>query len=453
MKISFHGASQEVTGSCILVELENCRFLVDCGMFQGEQSYEKNFASFDFNPKEIDFVLLTHAHVDHCGRLPRLVKAGFKGKIFCTPPTAELAVLMMLDSAKIFLSEQGRGQEPLYYDYDVAETKSLFDEVFYDKEKVIMSGIKVIARDAGHILGSSIFEVIVNDKGVNKKLVFSGDLGNSPSVILKDTENISGADFVFMESTYGNEVHEPREQGRQKLKDTIKQVVEEKTSLIVPIFALERIQEILYDLNTMVEREEIPYVPIFLDSPLAIKTMDVYRKYAEEYFNNAAVMRINAGDDIFSFNGLKFTPGIKQSLSIEKVRPPKVILSGGGMISGGRIRGYIEDYVVSSKNHILLVSYQAEGTIGRQLLDGAKEIKIGKNKVPVRASISSILSFSSHADEPRLLNWARNIKNPKPNQIFLMHGENDSALPLCGVIEKETGIKAVVSEPQKIYEI
>jgi metallo-beta-lactamase family protein len=453
MKISFCGASQEVTGSCILIELSNCRFLVDCGMFQGEQSYEKNFAPFEFNPKQIDFVLLTHAHVDHCGRLPCLIKAGFKGKIFCTPPTAELAILMMLDSAKIFLSEQGKGHEPLYYDYDIAETKSLFSEIFYDTEKTIISGVKITARDAGHILGSAIFEVTVNDDGIVKKIVFSGDLGNSPSVILKDTEIISGADLVFMESTYGNEVHEPRSQGREELKDTIKEIVESNNTLIVPIFALERIQEILYDLNTMVESEEIPYVPIFLDSPLAIKTMEVYRKYAKDYFNNSAIARINAGDDIFSFNGLKFTPGIKQSLSIEKVRPPKVILSGGGMISGGRIRGYIEEYVTSPRNYILLVSYQAEGTIGRQLLDGAKEIRIGKSKVPVRAKISSILSFSSHADEPRLLDWIKNMNKPKPNQIFLLHGETESAFPLALTIEKELGIKTIVSEPKKVYEI
>ncbi|MFA5087298.1 MAG: MBL fold metallo-hydrolase [Candidatus Paceibacterota bacterium] len=453
MKISFHGAAEEVTGSCILIEIENAKFLVDCGMFQGPNSHERNH-EFGFEPKSIDFALLTHAHVDHCGRLPRLVKEGFKGKIFCTPPTAELANLMQLDSAKIFLADQNKyATEPLYYDYDVAETKELFSTINYNQEKTIIPGVKVVARDAGHILGSCIFEVSINDQGEWKKLVFSGDLGNSPSVLLNDTYSVDGANYVFVESTYGNSVHEPRAQGREKLKELIKQAVAEKTNLVVPIFALERIQEMLYDLNVMVEQEEIPYVPIFLDSPLAIKATEIYHKYAKEYFNKTANARINAGDDIFAFEGLKFTPSIKQSLAIEKVRPPKIVLAGGGMISGGRIRGYIEDYVVSSKNHILLVSYQAEDTIGRELLNGAKEIKIGKDKVPVRAKISSILSFSSHADEPRLLNWMEKMDNPKPTRFFITHGENETAQALAITIKQKIGVSAEVSEPNKIYEI
>jgi metallo-beta-lactamase family protein len=454
MKIIFQGAAREVTGSCILVETENARFLVDCGMFQGEDSYEKNSSAFNFDPKSIDFLLLTHAHVDHCGRLPRLVAQGFKGKILCTPPTAELANLMMLDSAKIFLNERNRtAQAPLYYDYDVAATRDLFSTLFYDREKVIMGGIKVIARDAGHILGSSIFEVSINDKGVKKKLVFSGDLGNSPSVILKDTEAAKGADAVFVESTYGGSVHEPRSEGREELKNIIKEVIAGKKNLIIPIFALERIQEILFDLNDMVEKEEIPFVPFFLDSPLAIKTIEVYRKYEKDYFNQRANALISAGDDIFSFKGLKFTPSIKQSVSIEKVMPPKIILSGGGMISGGRVMSYIESYLKKSNNHILLVSFQAEGTIGRELLDGKKEIAIGKNKVFVRAKVSNILSFSSHADEPKILSWVSAIKDPKPKQFFVIHGEEGSSETLAEAIKQKTGSNALVPEPNKEYEI
>ncbi len=454
MKITFQGATREVTGSCILVETENEKFLVDCGMFQGEDAYEKNSKPFGFDPKSIDFVLLTHAHVDHCGRLPRLVANGFKGKIFCTPPTAELANLMMLDSAKIFLNEQNRNAtEPLYYDYDVANTKKLFSLISYGKEAIVMGGIKVVAHDAGHILGSCIFEVNINDRGVVKKIVFSGDLGNSPSVILKDTETIKGADVVFIESTYGNSVHEPRIQGKNKLKNIIKEIILEGKNLVIPIFALERVQEILYDLNDMVEREEIPFVPFFLDSPLAIKTMESYRKYAKDYFNKHANALISAGDDIFAFKGLKFTPNIKQSFSIKKVRPPKVVLAGGGMISGGRIRGYIEEYVKGSNNHVLLVSFQAEGTLGRELLDGKKEIKIGKNKVFVRAKISNILSFSSHADEPKLLNWAEAIVDPKPKQFFVIHGEEETSINLAEAINKKTGVVSIVPELNKEYEI
>lgn len=454
MKISFHGAAQEVTGSCILIELENAKFLVDCGMFQGDRHYEKNSAPFAFDPALIDFVLLTHAHVDHCGRLPCLVQQGFKGKIFCTLPTAELATLMMLDSANIFLKEQGKtAQEPLYYDYDVEETKKLFSEINYDKEKIITPGIKVVACDAGHILGSSIFEVFLNDKGEEKKLAFSGDLGNSPSVLLNDTEFISGADFVFIESTYGGSVHEPREKGRQELKEIIKGAIAGNSNLVIPVFALERIQELLYELNAMFNREEIPPVPIFLDSPLAIKTIEVYRKYAKDYFNSEASALIKSGDDPFSFVGLKFTPNINQSIKIQKVKPPKIVLAGGGMISGGRIRGYIEDYIAGPNNIILLVSYQAEGTIGRELLEGAKQIKINKKKVPVRAKILAIFSFSSHADQPRLLNWAEKINKPEPRRFFIMHGEDESAGALAELIKQKIGVMAEVAEPDKIYEL
>ncbi|MFA5178285.1 MAG: MBL fold metallo-hydrolase [Candidatus Paceibacterota bacterium] len=455
MKISFFGASKEVTGSCFLIETENTKFLVDCGMFQGEGAYEKNCRDFSFNPKEIDFLLLTHAHIDHCGRLPILVKKGFKGKIFCTKPTAELAVLMMLDSAKIFLSNQGKKmQDPLYYDYDIEDVNNLFSCLEYGEEKIISPRIKVIARDAGHILGSCIYEVEINDNNQLKKIVFSGDLGNSPSVILNDTNYISGADAVLIESTYGNGLHEPRAEGRKKLKEVILQTIEKKANLIIPIFALERIQEILYDLNEMAENKEISYVPIFLDSPLAIKTIEIYRKYIFSYFNQSTINLIKSGDDIFSFQGLKFTPEIKQSLAIEKVKPPKIILAGGGMLTGGRVVGYLDDYISKAKNNILLVSYQAEGTLGRELLEGAKKIRIEKKNILVRAQIFNILSFSSHGDSKFLLNWIERISNPKPKHIFVVHGEEQSSSALAEKIKEKNGnVNCFVPDFGQTYEI
>ncbi|MFA5009386.1 MAG: MBL fold metallo-hydrolase [Candidatus Paceibacterota bacterium] len=455
MKISFLGASKEVTGSCFLIENKKVKFLVDCGMFQGEGAYEKNCQDFPFDPKEIDFLFLTHAHIDHCGRLPILVKKGFRGKIFCTKPTAELAILMMLDSAKIFLSNQGKKfQDPLYYDYDVEEVNNLFSYLNHNEEKIISSQVKVTARDAGHILGSCIYEIMIDDDGKMKKVVFSGDLGNSPSVILKDAEFPIGADAVLIESTYGNSLHEPRAEGRKKLKEIILQIIRKKENLIIPIFALERIQEILYDLNEMAENNEIPYVPIFLDSPLAIKTIEIYRKHVFSYFNQPAINLIKSGDDIFSFKGLKFTPEIKQSLAIEKVRPPKIILAGGGMLTGGRVMGYLDDYISKAKNNILLVSYQAEGTLGRELLEGAKKIKFEKKNVPVRAKIFNILSFSSHGDFKFLLNWIDRMNNPKPKKIFIVHGEEQSSLALAAKInEKNKNSLCLIPSFGQTYEI
>jgi len=452
MKISFHGACQEVTGSCILIETDKTKFLVDCGMFQGEEEYKKNFEPFSFNPETIDFLLLTHAHIDHCGRLPYLVRQGFRGNIFCTPPTADLTELMLLDSAKIFLSEQNKtAQEPLYYDYDIEEVKKLFVPFSYEQEKVVCPGIKIIMRDAGHILGSAIFEVLVNDNGVNKKLVFSGDLGNSPSPLLRNTAFIKGSDFVFIESTYGGETHVPREQGRQELKNIIQEILFKKSNLIIPVFAMERVQELLYELKLIFEQNDFSEIPVFCDSPLAVKTTEIYQRYGQTYFNEFLRKKIKTGEDPFHFPGLKITANLKQSFRIDKVKPPKIILAGGGMISGGRIMTHLDKYITDPKNILLLVSYQAEGTYGREILDGAKKIKIDKKTIPVRSKIAGIFSFSSHADEPHLENWISQIKQPRPYQVFINHGEKENSLALSVALEENIGIKNIIPIFQKEY--
>ncbi|MFA5013255.1 MAG: MBL fold metallo-hydrolase [Candidatus Paceibacterota bacterium] len=453
MKISFHGAAREVTGSCILIETGKTRFLVDCGMFQGEDDYKRNSSAFSFDPRSIDFVLLTHAHVDHCGRLPKLYRDGFRGRVFTTKPTADLAKLMMLDSAKIFLFEQARrGQEPIYYDYDVEGVSELFSFLEYEKEQAIIAGIKVRPKNSGHILGSAIFEVSINDNGVEKKIIFSGDLGNSPSAIIRDREYILGGDIVFIESTYGNRVHKSKEAGRKELKAVIEGVVARNSILIIPVFALERVQELLYELNNWVEKGELPVIPVFLDSPLAISATAVYQRYPD-YFNEETKQRIKKGDSPFSFEGLKFTSLSQDSKKVNKTKPPKIILAGGGMGEGGRIGNYFEKYISGTQNEILIISYQADGTIGRKLLDGEKEINIGKNKVKVRAKISSIFSFSSHADEPALLDWALNIKSPKPKMFFVIHGDEEASQSLAQALKEKSGIAFTIPKINKEYEI
>jgi len=454
MKISFYGAVGEVTGSCMLIETSKNKFLVDCGMFQGSYfAHEKNFESWGFDPASIDFVLLTHAHVDHCGRLPKLYQDGFRGKIYSTAPTKELAEIILLDSAKILKEEaMKRGDPILFKEQDVYDVMGLFWTFGYGKKNKISRQVSIRFRDAGHILGSAIIEVWVTEGLKKKKIVFSGDLGNAPAPLIKDTEFIDGADAVIMESTYGGRIHETGEMRENLLKQAILDSIGRGGVLMIPVFALERTQEVLYELNHLAEGRQIPKVPVFLDSPLAINALDIYKKYTD-LFDQEARKKMAEGDDLFKFEGLQLTRTTEQSKKINHVPPPKVILAGSGMSNGGRILHHLKFYLPNSKNHLLIISYQAEGSLGRELRDGAKKVKIDNEKVIVKAKVSAIGSYSSHADQPKLLHWLKQIKNPKPKNVFLVHGESDSLSMLQeGVLEK-LRLKTIIPEFGKTYEI
>jgi len=446
MRVSFHGACREVTGSCVLIKTGKTNFLVDCGMFQDEKALFKNEEDFAFNPAEIDFVLLTHSHIDHCGRLPKLYREGFKGKIYCTEPTREISRAMLLDSANIFLKD--KKISPIYFEDDVWGLMPHFHCLPYNKEIEAASDVRVKLRDAGHVLGSAIFEVWSN----GKKIVFSGDLGNYPAPIVQDPEIVKGADILFLESTYGYGFHEPREVGRKKLKQAIIDTADRKGILMIPVFALERTQEIIFELKQLLTKGEIPCLPVFLDSPLASQVTDIYRKFSF-LFDQEAMQLMGRGEDLFAFRGLKFVKKPNQAGKISKTKGGKIIMAGSGMCDGGRIRNYLKSNLSVSKNKLLLVSFQAEGTLGRLLAQGAKEVKIDREKVKVRAEVSSLSSFSSHADQGQLVEWTSKIKNPFPQLIFLNHGEESSSLTLKSVLEKELKANCCLPEFQKEYNL
>lgn len=453
MKISFHGACREVTGSCILIEAPQQRFLVDCGVFQGEHFVSgRNFQDFKFNPETIDFVLLTHAHMDHCGRLPKLFKDGFRGKVYCTEATRDLTQLMLLDSARIILREaQENGHEPLYVEEDVTGIIDNFVPLPYD-EMVPIEGLRVRLRDAGHILGSCIFEVWVKEGESEKKLAFTGDLGNSPSPIVRDFEFLDGADYVCIESTYAGRYHESKKEGRQMIRDAMIESVGRNGALMIPIFALEKVQQILFELNYLVENKQVPYVPIFLDSPLAIDALAIYKQH-EELYNVKSKLLLKTDRDIFDFPGLQLTKSSAESRKINLVKPPKVIMAGSGMCTGGRIPYHLKFNLGDPNSHLLIISYQVPGSLGRTLLDGAKSVMIENSLVKVQAKVTAIGSYSSHADHLRLMQWLKSMVKPYPKKVFVIHGEESSNEILAKDAAKQFGLETVIPEYGHTYEI
>ncbi|MFA5431551.1 MAG: MBL fold metallo-hydrolase [Candidatus Paceibacterota bacterium] len=451
MKVSFDGACREVTGSCVLIELEGTKFLVDCGMFQGE-SYDKNLKEFSFNPKEIDFVLLTHAHLDHCGRLPKLFAEGFCGRVYSTAPTRDLTEIILLDALKVAKKENRIFCAPLCTERDISFLMGFFTCLKYGEEKGINEKVRIRLRDSGHILGSSIFEVWANDQGKDKKLVFSGDLGNPPAPIVNDPDFISGADIVFVESTYGNRLHEPKKKGIEVLKQKIEETIKKRGVLMIPVFALERTQELLYFLNDFIESNKISGISVFLDSPLAIKATDIYRRYVDFYDKEAKDL-IFKGDDLFDFKGLEVIRNESQLGRVDKAELPKIILAGSGMFEGGKIRSYLKKYLGSPLNTLLIISFQPKNSLGRRLLQGEKSIEVDGAKVKVRANVASIFSFSSHGDRSFLYKWIEEISKPYPKKIFIIHGEDDSGESLVQALDGTSKGELIVPFYGTKYEI
>lgn len=454
MKLSFHGACLEVTGSCYLVQTASSRFLVDCGMFQGSRfAGDENAAPFSFDPKIIDFIILTHSHIDHCGRLAKLYKEGFRGQVYATAATRELTELMLIDSARVILEEAMElGRQPFYSADDVGAVMKKFITLKYHQEKNITPEITVKFYDAGHILGSAFVELKIKDGLKTKRLVFSGDLGNPPQPIVEDTEFIASADVVIIESTYGGRIHEPAEMRLQLLQKAVLESVGRGGTLMVPIFALERTQEVLYELNKLVESRQLPSIPMFLDSPLAIRATGIYRHYTNLY-DAEAKARLAAGDDLFNFPGLKMTPSREESKTINHYRGAKVVMAGSGMCTGGRIGYHLKFNLPDPKSHLLIISYQAVGSLGRKLLEGAREVFVAGEKVRVRAKVSAIGAYSSHADQPKLLHWVKMMSGKKPKIIFVVHGEQKASQMLAAGLKEKLGLDSIIPEPIKEYEI
>ncbi len=460
MKLHFCGGAGVVTGVNYLLETENSKILVDCGLFQGEKKLEeKNAQPFSYNPKEIDAVIISHSHLDHIGRLPQLISGGFRGKIFATPPTIDFTRLILEDSVKV-LEEKAKhaGVLPLFLQDDVDEVMRRFLAADYYKKTRAIPDVSFTFHDAGHILGSAIMEV----EAEGKIIVFSGDLGNPPAPLLRPPDFLSQADYVLVESTYGDRNHESPEECKELIENIVEETVTAGGVLLIPSFALERTQQLLYHFNELVERHEIPALPIYIDSPLALHITDVYKKYPQ-YFNKEAVAEIDSGDDIFNFPSLRFTESSKESKKINEVPPPKVIIAGSGMSNGGRIVHHEVLYLPDARTTLLLVTYQAAGTLGWLLAGGAKEVEILDKKIAVDARVEKISGYSAHADQRFLMDWLKNFQkigyggdesaSGFLKKVFVVQGEEKPAQALASLVRDELGIDSAVPKIGEVVEL
>lgn len=449
MRLTFCGGASEVTGSNYLLESKNGeKILIDCGLSQGSRfAEEDNFKPFPYDPKEIKAVLVTHAHIDHVGRIPQLVRQGFRGPIYSTPPTRDSAELLLLDSEHILAKEsRSAGHEPLYAAQDIEETMGIWEGIQYHKMFQV-GGFNIEAFDAGHVLGSAFYRVHVDGKSI----IFSGDVGNSPAPIIRDLEPLPESDYILLESTYGARVHEGADTRQKDLRDAIIETVHAGGVLMIPAFALERTQDLLYHIDSLVEAGKIPRVPVYMDSPLAIKLTTIYEKY-RSYFNETSSAAIASGNDILSFSSLHSCLTPEESKAINNAPAPKVIIAGSGMSNGGRILHHEMRYLSDPKSRLLIVGYQARGTLGRRLQDGEKVVHIFGVEVQVRAKVHVMNSYSAHADGPHLLAWIAPRKETL-KKVFMTHGEEDQGSYLAEKIRSELGIKAEVPTQGQVVEL
>ncbi|MDE2605923.1 MAG: MBL fold metallo-hydrolase [Burkholderiales bacterium] len=435
MRISFHGADRGVTGSCHLVECGGLRVLVDCGLYQGGREIdEENTAPFGFEPSAIDVVLLTHAHLDHCGRLPLLVKRGFRGEIVCTAPTRELARLVMLDAAHLQEEEarhrarraERRGhaheaQPPLYSILDALNVQDAFGRVAqYDQPLQLAPGVRATFVDAGHILGSASVLLELEEGGERRRVLFSGDLGNAGRPLLRDPAPAPQADVVVLETTYGDRLHKPLGPSVDELVEVIGETFRRGGNVVIPTFALERAQELLFFLHQGVAQGRLPHaMQVFLDSPMAISATAIFERYPGCYAPRTAQM-FRAGQDPFGLPGLHFTRETAESVAINRVVSGAVIMAGAGMCTGGRVRHHLVHNLPREHCSVVFVGFAAEGTLARRIIDGAREVRIFDEEVAVRAKVHTINGFSGHADQAELLAWHAGARAAR---TFLVHGD------------------------------
>lgn len=459
MKIQFCGASTGVTGSCHLITTENHKVLLDCGQFQGGKTQEAlNYEDFPFDPAEIDYLILSHAHIDHCGRIPLLVKRGFKGVIYCTDATADLLDVMLKDSGYIHEKEAewknkkneraGRPKvEPLYTFNDAVASLSFVKPVLYDQLIELNDEMKVVFNDAGHILGSAIVELWVTENDNVSKIVFSGDLGVMERPILRNPTIIKKADCIIMETTYGNRLHPENSMDVKELMDIIRDTAAKGGTTVIPSFAVGRTQELIYELNRVYEtdneyRKAFEDIMVYVDSPMATTATEVFKRNAQ-VFDEETKEYIARGDNPLDFKNLKFTRTSQESMWLNTDPEPKVIISASGMCDAGRIRHHLKHNLWNRKSSIVFVGYQAEGTLGRMILDGTKEVTLFGEKVQVNAKIYNLEGFSGHADKNGLLEWLKGFRK-EPKQIFLVHGEPESKEAFAEAVEKELGYHPIV---------
>jgi len=473
MKITFLGATRTVTGSNFLVEAVGKKFLVDCGMWQGKKEMEEeNFNEFDFDPKQIDFMLLTHAHIDHSGRIPKLYNEGFRNKIYAHKATCDLCSLMLPDSGHIQEMEsewknrkrKRRGEPerpPLYTAEEAARCLEIFEAVNYDEIIEIDENIHVRFNDAGHMLGSSIIELWVKEDGETKKIVFTGDLGNNDIPLLDSPTMIEDADYLVMESTYGSRLHVRNDEKAKIFLDVVSETLDKQGTVVIPSFAVGRTQEILYELNKIKENTDdedferkyktLMKAPVYVDSPLAISATEVFRENMD-LFEEDVQKEIMSGDNPLEFPGLKFTMTTDESKALNEDPTPSIIISASGMCEVGRIKHHLKHNLWNPNSTILFVGYQAPGTLGYSIVNGAKTVKIFGEEIAVNARIEYIEGYSGHADQEWLMNFIYSFIT-KPKHIFLVHGEEESQDVLEKKIIDETGISVTTPEYGETYEL
>ena len=473
MKITFLGATKIVTGSNFLVEAAGKKFLVDCGMYQGNAELEmKNYKEFDYNPAEIDFMLLTHAHIDHSGRIPKLYNEGFKGPIYAHKATCDLCAIMLPDSGHIQEMESEwknkkrlrKGQQtfpPLYTAEDAIKSQELFVPVKYDDIIQVAENIYVRYNDAGHMLGSSSIEVWTKEDGKKTKTVFSGDIGNNDIPLLSSPTMIESADFLVMESTYGSRLHVRNNQKAGLFLNIVSETIDNGGTVVIPSFAVGRTQEILYELNKIKENTDdaefmrkyktLMKVPVYVDSPLAISATEVFKQNTD-LFDDEIKEKMENGDNPLEFPGLKFTQTADESKALNESPEPAIIISASGMCDVGRIKHHLKHNIWNPKSTILFVGYQAPGTLGYSIVNGAKKVTIFGEEFAVNARIEYIEGYSGHADQEWLMNFVYSFIS-RPKHIFLVHGEEESQEVLRDKILEETGIGVSIPEYGETYEL
>lgn len=454
IKLVFYGGVGATTGANIMAKVGQRAILVDCGLLQGGREEEGiNFEPFRYDPHIADFLIVTHAHMDHIGRIPKLVREGFEGKIFSTIATRELAEPMLLDAIGVMKSRHPG--KTLFDEQDVSKALSIWEGVSYQNKTELFPGLSFELLNAGHILGSAI--VILKTAG-GESVAFTGDLGNSPSPLLPDSDFPKGVNCLVMESVYGDRNHESKKERREKLKNAIKSGINRKGTIVIPAFSIERTQVLLYEINNMIEDGELPRVPVFLDSPLARKVTDIYKKYKND-FKESVKEEIKSGDDIFDFPGLRIIKEFMESEIIDRTPGPKIIIAGSGMSEGGRVLNHELRILNRAENTLILVGYQSAGTLGRHLEDGAKEVSINGEEVKVRAKIEVIKGYSSHMDSEHLLEFVEKVSQSeisdekKLKQVFVIMGEPKSSLFLAQRIREYLDIEAVYPKEGKEYEL